>query len=117
LATVGRRFWGYLLEAVLLVLTLFVGWLVWSLIVWARGQTPAKQLLGMYCVKLESSRRAGWGAMFMREVIGEWVIMGVLGLVTFGIAPLILDFRLIWNKSRQQLWDTVAGTVVARDGG
>jgi uncharacterized RDD family membrane protein YckC len=114
LASVGIRFGGYLLEAVLFIVTLVIGWIVWSLIVWGRGQTPAKQLLGMYCVKLARGERATWGAMLVREFVGKGLIMGALGLVTFGIAPLILNFRLIWNKNRQELWDSVAGTVVAR---
>lgn len=114
LASVGQRLAAYLLDFVLIVVTLIVGWLVWTLIVWARGQSPGKQLMRIYCVKLARGRRATWGTMFVREIVGKFLIMGALGLVTFGIAPLILDFRLIWNKNRQQLWDSVAGTVVAR---
>ena len=114
LATIGRRFGGYLLDFVLILVTLLIGWLVWSLIIWRNGQTPAKQLLGMYCVSLGSRERAGWGTMFMREFVAKVVIMNLLGLVTLGIAPLILNFRLIWNKNRQEVWDSVAETVVAR---
>jgi uncharacterized RDD family membrane protein YckC len=113
LASVGHRFGGYLLETVLMLVTLFVGWLIWSLVVWARGQTPSKQLLGMHCLKLKTGERAGWGAMCMREFVGKMLIMGVLGLFTLGIAPLILSFRLIWHRNRQQVWDSVASTVVA----
>jgi uncharacterized RDD family membrane protein YckC len=114
LASIGRRLAGYLLEGVLILVTLLIGWLVWSLIVWARGQTPAKQLLGMHCSELKTGDRAGWGAMCMREFVGKVLVMGLLGLVTFGIAPLILSFRLTWNKNRQQTWDSIANTVVAR---
>jgi hypothetical protein len=38
--------------------------------------------------------------------------MHFLGFLTSGIAPLILAFRLCWNKNRQEMWDSVAGTVV-----
>jgi uncharacterized RDD family membrane protein YckC len=114
LASAGRRLAGYLADVVLLFVTLLIGWLIWSIIVWARGQTPGKQLLGMYCVKLAKGQRASWGTMFVREIVGKFLIMSILGLFTLGIAPLILDFRLIWNKNRQELWDSVAGTVVAR---
>jgi uncharacterized RDD family membrane protein YckC len=115
LATVGRRFGGYLLEIVLLLVTLVVGWLVWSLVVWGRGQTPAKQLLGMRCVNLASSRRASWGRMFVREFIGKGIVMTVISLVTLGLGPLILNFMLMWTKRRQELWDKVADTVVLHD--
>ena len=114
LASVGRRLAAHLLDIVLMVLTLFIGWLIWSLIVWARGQTPGKQILGVYCVKLSLGERARWGTMFVREFLGKFLIMWALGLVTFGIAPLILNFRLIWNKNRQEVWDSVASTIVVR---
>lgn len=65
-------------------------------------------------MKLDAGQRATWGTMFVREFVGKFLIMGLLGLVTFGIAPLILDFRLVWNRNRQQVWDSVAGTIVAR---
>src|SRR6476661_4276701 len=45
LSSAWRRLGGYLLEGLLILLTLLIGWLVWSIIVWGRGQTPAKQLL------------------------------------------------------------------------
>ena len=114
LASVGSRLGAYLLDVVLVVVTLVIGWLIWSLIVWTRGQSPGKQILGMYCVNLSRGARATWGTMFVREFVGKVLIMTVLAFVTLGIAPLILNFRLIWNKNRQQLWDSVAGTVVAR---
>ncbi|MDQ6697220.1 MAG: hypothetical protein M3Z46_07150, partial [Actinomycetota bacterium] len=38
-SSVGKRFGGYLLEGLLLVVTLGLGWLIWSLIVWNKGQT------------------------------------------------------------------------------
>src|SRR5262245_33647149 len=115
LATVGRRFAGYLLEILLIIVTLFIGWAIWSLIVWSRGTTPGKQLLGMRCVYLATSVRAGWGRMALREFVGKFLIMSVISLFTFGIGPLILDFMLLWTKKRQELWDMVADTIVVHD--
>ena len=37
-----------------MIVTVFIGWLTWTLIVWARGQTPGKQILGMRVVKIAS---------------------------------------------------------------
>ncbi len=115
LASVGRRLAGAVLDAVLLVVTLFLGWLIWSLIVWSRGTTPGKQLLHMRCVYLADSRRAGWGRMALREFLGKGVIMWVIGIFTFGIGPLVLYFMLLWTKKRQELWDIVADTIVVHD--
>lgn len=110
LSSPGKRFGGYLLEGVLTVFTLGVGWLVWALIVFSRGQTPAKQLLGMRVVRIRTGTRATWGTMFLREVIAKWLI-GVLSVFTLGI----VNFWLVWDKSNQELWDKVVGTVVVDD--
>lgn len=115
LASVGRRLAGYLLDVLLLFVTLVIGWLVWSLIVWSKGTTPGKQLLGMRCVHLSKSRRATWGRMALREFVAKGLIMTVIGLFTFGIGPLILNFMLLWTKKRQELWDMVADTIVVHD--
>src|SRR2546423_14527620 len=71
LASAAKRFGGYLLEILLIVVTLFIGWLVWSLIIYSRGQTPSKHLLKMRVVKLESGTAAAWGTMFVREWIAK----------------------------------------------
>ena len=110
LASPGKRFGGYLLEGVLMVFTLLIGWIVWSVIVFSRGQTPAKQVLGMRVLKLRTGRRASWGTMFLREVIAKWII-GLLSFLTLGI----INFWLVWDRNNQELWDKVVGTVVVND--
>ncbi|MEU6283120.1 RDD family protein [Streptomyces sp. NPDC047028] len=83
IASGARRFGEYLLEGLLFLVTLIIGWLIWSLIVYKGGQTPAKQLLHMRCVKLRTEQKAKWGTMFLREGIAKPVI-GILGAVTSG---------------------------------
>ena len=56
----------------------------------------------MRFVNLASSRRASWGRMFVRELIGKGIVMTVISLVTFGLGPLILNFMLMWTKRRQE---------------
>ena len=111
---VGRRLGGYLLDVVLAIVTLIIGWLIWSLVVWNRSVTPGKQLLHMKVVKKDSGLRASYGTMALREVVGKWLIMGLIGAAC-SIAALILDFMLLWDKDRQELWDKVAGTIVVDD--
>jgi uncharacterized RDD family membrane protein YckC len=107
LSSAGKRFGGYLLESLLLIVTLFIGWLIWSLIVWGKGQTPAKQLLGMRCVDVNTGQIAGWGTMALRELVGKVI----LGNVTFGITTLVSAFMIL-GESRQGIWDKIASTVV-----
>jgi uncharacterized RDD family membrane protein YckC len=115
MSSAGRRLGAYLLDILLAIVTLLIGWLIWSLIVWGRGQSPGKQLLGMYCVHLPTMRVASWGRMALREIVGKWIIMWAISFVTFGIGPLVLAFMLLWTKNRQELWDKVADTIVVND--
>src|SRR5690348_8812519 len=99
LSSVGRRFGAYLLESVLMIVTLGIGWLIWALIVFGKGQTPAKQLLGMRLVILETGRPAGWGRTFLRESFVKGIIGAAVGWMVFPY------FWLLWDKDRQELWD------------
>ena len=110
ISSAGRRLGAHLLDGVLMVCTLFIGWVVWSLIVYRKGQTPGKQVLWMRAVKLSTGRRAGWGTMFVREAIAKPVIF-VLSMLTFGI----VNFWLCWDSNTQELWDKMVGTVVVDD--
>lgn len=114
-SSVGRRLGAYLLDALLLIVTLFIGWLIWSLVVWGRAQSPGKQLLNMRVVKKDTGQAADYGTMALRELVGKWLIVGVvIGSICF-IAAFVLDFMLLWDQDRQQLWDKIAGTIVVDD--
>lgn len=106
----ARRLGEFLLEGVLVLFTVVIGWIIWAAIVFKDGQTPAKQVLRMRCVKLATDETAHWGTMFVREVICKPVI-GVLSWATFGI----VNFWLIWDPNNQQLWDKMVGTIVVND--
>jgi uncharacterized RDD family membrane protein YckC len=112
LSSPWRRLGGSLLDTLLALVTLFVGWLIWSLIVWNRGQTPAKQLLGMRTIDRRALRSAGWAKMLLRELPCKFVISLVASLTVFGF---ILYFWLCWDGERQELWDKMAGTLVVND--
>jgi uncharacterized RDD family membrane protein YckC len=113
LSSVGRRFGGFLLELLLIFCTLVIGWFIWALIVWAQGQTPAKQILGMRVVRLDTRAYAGWGRMFLRFV-GKLLVSAVSSLIPF-VGNLAADCWLLWDKDKQELWDKIAGTVVVND--
>lgn len=118
LASKGRRFGGYLLEIPLAFVTLGIGYLIWMLIVWARGQTPAKQLLRMRVVRLDERRAAHWGWMALRD----FVLAMLIGILLFLIFPVLSILWLLANgiavlasKRRQALWDMMLKTVVVHD--
>lgn len=103
-----------MLEGLLLLLTLVIGWFVWALVAFGRGQTPAKQVLGMRVVNLSTGRSAGFGRMAVREIIAKPVI-GVLGSIA--VVGIVADFWLLWDKDTQELWDKIVDTVVVNDPG
>ncbi|MCR8578643.1 RDD family protein [Streptomyces sp. Isolate_219] len=110
LSTVGLRFGGFLLENLLMICTLYIGWLIWAFLVFPQGQTPAKQLLHMRVIYIPEARAARWWRMFFREFIAKGII-GLLASVTL----LIPYFWLLWDRNRQELWDKMATTLVITD--
>jgi len=111
LTTPARRLGQYALDVGLAIVTLFIGWLIWSLIIWGRSQTPGMQILHIRTIRRDTLEDASYGTMALREVVGRWIIMGLIATIFFP-AALVLDCMLLWDKDRQQLWDKIAGTIV-----
>jgi uncharacterized RDD family membrane protein YckC len=110
IAGVGRRIGAFFLGLLLSILTLGIGYVIWGLIVWGRGQTQTYQVLGMRCWRPETNRVAGFWWMALREIVGRFVD-GILSIVT-----LVLSFVLmVSSPKRQCLHDLIAGTVVVHD--
>ena len=80
-----RRLGAHLLDGLLCFATCFIGWLVWSLIVYGRGQTPGKQLLGMRVAIMTTGTKAGWGRMFVREYLAKFLIGVLLGWLVLSL--------------------------------
>jgi uncharacterized RDD family membrane protein YckC len=113
LSSPGKRFGAYLLDLLLLVVTAIIGWVVWSLIIWGRGQTPAKQLLNMRVVDATTHQVATWGKMALREFVVKGVLFYFISTFTLGIGWLVAAC-MIFNRDRdyQTGWDRIATTVV-----
>jgi uncharacterized RDD family membrane protein YckC len=112
LSSLGRRFAAYAIDVAIGFVTLGIGWLIWALIVFARGQTPGKQLLGMRTLTWATRRRAGWGRMFLRVMVVQSVIMFVAIITLIGV---VVFFWPLWDDRNQELWDKVVDTVVVDD--
>lgn len=111
LASAGRRIGAWFLGALLVIVTLVIGYLIWSLVVWGRGQTPKYQVLGMRCYKPQEGRVAGFGDMVLREVVGYYLI----DWITSRVADLVSFILVLVRGDRKTLADMVAGTVVLHD--
>ena len=121
LASRGQRFGALLLELLLAVVTLVIGWLIWSLIVYSRGQSPAKQVLKMRVIRLESLQAADWGRMALRDLVLKaaaiFFLAGVflLGFYLGFIWAIVNGIVLLSNDRNQTLWDKMLKTVVIHD--
>lgn len=117
-ATPGRRLAGYVIDSLIVVLTFGIGWLVWLLLAAPRGQSPGKQLLGMYIIRSDGTR-AGGAYTWVRELIIKILLFGglfaVLGAMTGGLGQLLWvvpALWCVWDAERQCLWDKVGSTYI-----
>jgi uncharacterized RDD family membrane protein YckC len=110
LASAGKRIGTYLLEIVLFIVTLVIGYLIWMLIAWGRGQTPGKQVMGMRIYHLESQRAATWWQMFMRQFVG-----GIVNGLFFNIGLIVSFIFLFTDPLRRTIPDRIAGTIELND--
>ena len=98
------RLGSYVVNALLMFLTLGIGWVIWWFIVAPRGQNPGKAVVGLRVIKTDG-QAARTGGMFVRGLVG--ILLGVL--------PFYLDLIwLLWDKDAQTLHDKVVGTVVVK---
>lgn len=107
-----RRLGAYLLDAAIGLLTLFVGWFIWFCVVAPRGQTPGKQLLGLYIMR-DNGTRAGGGYTWIREILVKWLLFGWVASLFFTPAWLVSALWCLWDEDRQCLWDKLVDTYVA----
>ncbi len=114
LATPGARLGALLLDGVLAVVTLGVGWLIWSLVVWDRGTTPAKSLLKQRVVDARTGATASWGHMAVRQVVVGGLLAYVLNVVTFMVYFLV-DSLMVLSSGHRRLTDRIARTLVVQD--
>jgi uncharacterized RDD family membrane protein YckC len=110
LASVGRRIGAYFLALPLMIVTLVIGYIIWGIMAWTKGTTPALQVLGMRCWRPDENRIPGFWWMALREIVGR-IADGILSLITL-LLSLIL---FLTGKEHKALHDYLAGTVVLYD--
>lgn len=110
LASVGRRIGAYFLSILLAVVTLGIGYVIWGLVVWGKGTSPALQVLGMRAWRPTENRPATWGTMALRDIIGG-IAQGIVGAITM----LVSFILFLTNKQHKSIPDMVASTVIVYD--
>ena len=105
-ASMGRVAAAYALAVLLFIVTLGVGYLVWSVVTWGEGQTPAQRILGLRCWRPETGHVANRGRMALRQLTG----LALNGQALIGVFILLSGLREV------SVGDVFARTVVLRDG-
>jgi hypothetical protein len=117
-ATPLHRFGAAVLESVLAIITLGIGWFIWWLILLGKGLTPARQILGLRIVDAKTMQPVANGQVFLRGFVVYFLAFSalatVLSLVLFGAGLLftLVSALLVFRSSRQTLWDQMTGTTV-----
>src|SRR5580704_3287984 len=115
-ASLGVRIKALLLTSLLIVVTLGVGWLAWSVVEWRRGRTVSFKLMGLRVVRTSDGRPIGLGTSLLRNAL----LCTVLFVPTL-LACLVLAFAFVMgasppegllSKPRNAPWDRLTKTMV-----
>lgn len=111
-ASRGRRVGAYFLSILLAIVTLGIGYVIWGLVLWGKGTSPALRVLGMRCVDANTGQRAGFGKMALRDIVGG-IVQGIVGAIT----ALVSFILFLSTAKRQTLPDLIGTTIVVHDPG
>lgn len=93
-ATPQHRLGAVVLDSAFSVLTFYIGYIVWALIVWGQGQTPGKQILKIRVYSADTGRPATWGHMAVRQFlipIAFSIVFWIPVIIFGGLASVIED--------------------------
>jgi uncharacterized RDD family membrane protein YckC len=116
-ATFQHRLGGIALDFALCFVTFGIGWIIWTLVLWGEGQTPAKQILKMRTINFTNGRPASWGHMAIREFLIPLTV-GIANGLTFyvaGVAWLVLEIVFYFTKNQRSFRDYWAKTAVINE--
>ena len=130
-ASPTRRFTAWALEIVLISGTAYIGWFIWSLVTWGKGQTPAQNLLRMISINEATSAPAKRPQMFIRFFLiftAYWIAYFVASNLAYAVNSnrfllaagilLVLAFHLfdisgiVRRSDHRRLADVVSGISV-----
>src|ERR1700689_3390657 len=104
-ARVSQVLAGYALAVLLFILTLGAGYLIWAVVTWGQGQTPAQRLLGLRCWRPTDGRVADRRHLALRQVTG----------LLFNGELLAGVFIMLISNGLNSVGDLIAGPVVLHD--
>ena len=106
----GTRLWATVFDGLLFVVTCGIGWLIWDIVLWQQSTSPAKKMLNLKIVDINTGAPASMQQMLLREVLGKMI----LSTVTSGVTTLVGAVLILVVPGRQGVWDYIAKTTVVR---
>jgi len=124
-ASFQHRLGAEALDSAFMLITLWIGWAIWSLVVWGEGQTPAKKILKIRVLSADTNKPATWGHMAVRQFLIPLALIIAsipLNLISFGIigglgivAWYVLEIVWYFTKGNRSLRDIFVKTVVINE--
>ena len=118
-ASFGVRIKALMLTFVLIVVTLGVGWMTWSIVEWRHGRTVSFKLMGLRVVRSSDARPIGLGRSLLRNAL----VCTVLFVPTM-LTCLVLALAFVMgasppedllSKPRNAPWDRLTKTMVVQE--
>ena len=105
LASPWIRLAACLLNGVLFIVTLGIGYMVWAMVLWAQATNPAKKMLGLKVIHADTGVPVNWNHMAIRSALLPFA----LAFVPLGA---FVDALFIFGPRHQRLVDKAARTLV-----
>lgn len=135
LATPQHRLGAVAVDIGLIFAITFIGWGIWSLIVWGKGQTPGKQILKVRVLNEPTGKPATWGQMLIRQVLigcalaapymfaygfyvlnfNQAALFGLVACILLFIAFYVLDIVWVFGPKHRRVIDYWSGTIVVNE--
>jgi uncharacterized RDD family membrane protein YckC len=90
-ASPQHRLGGIALDVALILSTCYIGWIIWSLVIWGQGLTPAKQILKMRVVSSITGKTASWGHMAIRQFLIPIAMTLPFSILQLAFEPYLFD--------------------------
>lgn len=113
LATPQARLGAFLVDIGLAIVTLGIGWLIWSFFTWQTGQTPAKRLMRQVVLDSRTERPFTWVQMLLRELVLKGVAGGIASSASNGIT-FVIDSLFIFRDDRKTVHDMILNSKVVQ---
>ncbi len=111
--TPWQRLGAWALDALLMIVTLFIGWLIWACFTAQEGQTPARKLLHQRVLRYPDATVASFGWMLGMRGIVAGIVLNIAWQCL--IPGLVLAFMPFWDEKNQTVTDKISSCVVVSE--